>query len=119
MNPNWLQIWQSEKNPVSEQELIEYYQGRLSPERQQAVEDWLQSTDFETEADEGLSLASKEVDLQQTVSQLHQQLQQQLQARKKKKEKRSIKSLPTAYLAVILVLLLIIVAFYVVRMLAR
>jgi hypothetical protein len=116
MQPTIPPIWQNPDSPIREEELIAYFEGKLSADRAHAVELWLQHSSFEEDATEGLSMAAKEVSLQKTAALLERNLQQQLKERGLRKEKRKIPAYPYTYVAVFLILLLLMLAYWIIQM---
>ncbi|RFM27703.1 hypothetical protein [Deminuibacter soli] len=101
---------------LSDEELLLYLEGKLSPEAQHALEAKLVDSAFMNDAVEGLEAFSSKQHLNDYVLQLNKQLHQQLHTRKQQKEKRKIKDLPWLMIYVVIVLLLCILGYVVIRM---
>ncbi|MBS1687392.1 MAG: hypothetical protein JSS96_01605 [Bacteroidetes bacterium] len=105
-------ILREDKGKLPEDKLLAYLEGRLSPEEQHEVEQWLGKEGMEGDALEGL----KSIPLGETkdaVDRINHELRKQLIPKKRKR--RQIKDNPWAVQAVVIILLLIILAYIVIR----
>lgn len=104
---------------LNEDELLQYLEGKLSPEEQHAFEKKMADSAFVNDAVEGLSAFSSKDHLNEYVQQLNKNLQQQLQAKKQKKEKRKIKDINWQVVYVVIILLLCLLGYTVIRLLKK
>jgi len=98
---------------LPEDKLMAYLEGRLSPEEQHEVEQWLADEGMESDAVEGL----KQIEPGQakmTVDKINHHLRKQLTTKKRKR--RQISNNTWALVAIVVILLLIVVAYVVVKM---
>lgn len=106
-------IWNSGKGRLSEDKLVAYMEGRLSPEEQHEVEAWLSEEGMEADALEGL----KELPVKETkdaVSRLNYTLHQKLNKKNRRRSKH-IKDNNWAWIAVVVILLLCVVGYIVLK----
>lgn len=102
----------SKGTPPGEDKLMAYVHGKLLPEEQYAVEQWLNEEGLESDAIEGLQLLSTP-EAKHSVQKLNTALNKTL--RSKKRRPRSAKPDQTILIAVALILLLAVVAYIVIR----
>lgn len=95
---------QSNGNLLSAEELQAYLEGTLPPERQHAVEQWLEKEGMESDAMEGLMEIEAD-EMKQRVAIINHQLQRQLGAGRNRR-KRPITENKWAWIAVAIVLFL-------------
>jgi anti-sigma factor RsiW len=98
----------------SEEKLLAYLEGRLSPEEQHEVELYLAEEGMESDAMEGLKQLPSE-DTKATVSKLNWQLRQQLQ-KKAHRRRQPIRENKLAWAAVAFILLLCVLAYVVLHL---
>ncbi len=110
-------IWQHDSEGLDPSKLQDYLEGRLSPEEQREVEEWLSEEGLESEAVEGLRQMVPQ-EAKDSVNRINQQLQKQLFARDRKKT-RPMGQQYTAVIAVFVVLLLAVLAYVVLHFLLR
>jgi hypothetical protein len=96
--------------------LIAYLEGVLPPEQQHEIEKWLSEEGMESDAIEGLKTLPH-ADTLHTVNRLNNRLKKELAHRKR--SRRYIKEGPWSYLAVVVILLLVVLAYIVLRMVAK
>lgn len=97
---------------LSEDKLMAYLEGKLSPTEQHEVEQWLADEGMESDAMEGL----RSMDLNETkhtVARLNRKLHQSI-ANKKRPRRQSLSN-QFSWLAILIVLLLVIIAYIIVR----
>lgn len=116
MNLNDL-LTDSHNDDMNDEELLQYLEGKLSPEEKHAFEKKMIDSAFVNDAIEGLEAFTSKQHLNEQVLQLNRQLQQQLHARKARQKKRAIKDIPAQMLYVIIVLLLCILGYLVIYLL--
>ena len=105
-------ILQDGKGKLPEDKLLAYLEGRLSPEEQHEVEQWLGDEGMESDAVEGLKNIQP-AETRDTVDRINHALRKQLMPKKRKR--RQIKDNPLAMQAVVIISLLIILAYIVIR----
>jgi len=105
-------ILQDGKGKLPEDKLLAYLEGRLSPEEQHEVEQWLSDEGMESDAVEGLKNIQP-AETRDTIDRINHALRKQLIPKKRKR--RQIKGNPWAVQAVVIILLLIILAYIVIR----
>ncbi len=104
---------------VTEEQMLNYLKGNLSPEELHEIEKLMVESDFVNDAMEGLQQFDSNASMEACVKQLNTQLNQQLNERKAKKEKRSIKNMQWTLIAVVLVLLLCLLGYAVITLYQR
>jgi CHASE3 domain sensor protein len=115
MNDKWQDILQK-TGQISEQKLMDYLEGRLTPEESHEVEKLMADSGFIDDAVEGLS----EMKDKQKIAVILQELNGQLKTRIRQKTKRNKLLLPDqltlAVVTTVTVLFLIIIAYVIYRM---
>lgn len=104
-----------EQEPLNEEQLMKYLQGKLSNQELHEVEKQMADSDFMNDAVEGLQSFRSNRNIDQYVQQLNHQLKKQTNIKKKRREKRRLKKNDWITLAVIIVLLLCILSYVVIR----
>ena len=112
-------ILSDSNNDIDHQKLIDYLNGKLSPEDKHEVEKMMNDNGFLNDALEGLENLPDKKKLQTYVEQLNQELHEQLQKTRDRRIKKRIQEYPWIYLAIILILVLCIVGYVVIRMFLR
>jgi hypothetical protein len=102
---------------LSQDKLMAYLEGRLSPAEQREVENFLSQEGFEGDAIEGLKYLSP-ADTKDAVAHIDHNLRKELSSRKRSR-RRNIKDNPWALLAIALTLLFIILAYFVIRLILK
>jgi anti-sigma factor RsiW len=102
-----------ERDDLTEQELLQYLQGNLTPEERNAVEQRLAASEMMSDAEEGLRLAD-EKKMQHAVADLNKQLSLQLQQQRRKRKHRPVPNQSLVIITTFLVLLLIVLAYLVI-----
>lgn len=114
-------IWSDEpgggRKPLTEEQLMAYFEGRLSPEEQHEVEQWLEQEGMEADAIEGLQELPTE-ETRQMSRHLNIELSRQLRP-KRRNRKRPITENRWAWIAIACVLLLAVLAYVVIHMAAK
>jgi len=100
------------KRHLSEDKLMAYLEGRLSPEEQHEVELWLENEGMESDAVEGLMQIGAQ-ETRHSVSRLNHKLRQQTSGKKRKR--KYLKNDHWGWLAVAIILLLAILAYIAIR----
>lgn len=98
-------------NKLTEEKLIAYLEGKLSPEEQHAVETWLAEEGIEADALEGLMTLSP-AETKHMTNHINHVLQQRLHKKSRRRHKY-IKNNNWAWIAVIIILTLCIIAYIV------
>lgn len=108
------EIWQENNGKLPEDKLMAYLEGRLTPEAQHEVEQWLAEEGMESDAIDGLKeLLPAEARF--ATDRLNHTLKKQLMPQKRKR--RQIKYIGWAVqTVVVIILLLIILAYIVIRL---
>jgi anti-sigma factor RsiW len=112
MNNYLLNILQ-EHDDLSEQQLLDYLNGKLSAEERHAVEIRLADDELMRDAEEGLQQVKEKQNLDAVTAQLNARLAEQL----KKRRKKLRKSLPNQSLLItttFIILVLVVIAFMVI-----
>ncbi|TWI80458.1 hypothetical protein IQ13_3135 [Lacibacter cauensis] len=113
MSDNLLDILQ-QRDDLTEQELLNYLQGNLTPEERRAVEEKLADSEMMSDAEEGLRMA----DAAKTtfaVNDINRKLAQQLQQQRRKRKHKPIPNLSLVIISTFLVLVLIVLAYLVIH----
>jgi cytoskeletal protein RodZ len=104
-----------EQEPLNDEQLMKYLQGKLSDEEQHEVEKQMADSDFMNDAVEGLQHFRSNRNIDQYVLQLNHELKKQTNIKKKRREKRKLQKNDWITLSVIIVLLLSILCYVVIR----
>ena len=112
--PDILPIPDGADNPkkLSDEKLLAYLEGKLSPGEQHEVELWLGDKGMESDALDGLkTLAPGEI--RRSVNQLNHNLRKA--SRKKNKRRNPLPTEQFTWVAIVIVLLLVAVAFFIIK----
>lgn len=113
-------IWSDEagkgRKPLSEEQLMAYFEGRLSPEEQHEVETWLEQEGMEADALEGLQELPAE-ETRRISRRLNLDLGRRL--RPGKRTRRPITENRWGWVAIACVLLLAVLAYAVIHLMLR
>jgi ferric-dicitrate binding protein FerR (iron transport regulator) len=101
------------KGKLPEEKLMAYLEGKLSPEEQHEVEEWLSAEGMESDALEGLQSLETE-DTKKSVAKINYELRKELGSRNKRRTKH-IKDNKWSWLAILIVLMLAIVCYIAIR----
>lgn len=101
---------------MSQEELLRYLEGNLTPEERFAIEKKMADSVFINDAVEGLQEFQDKQKLQQYASQLNLQLKKQTAKEKKRKLKKGIKDQNWVLISIVTILLLCVLAYQVIRM---
>ena len=115
MKDDLLKILSNGNKDIDQQRLMDYLQGKLSPEESHEVEKMMAENDLVGDAMEGLQDIPNKRDIQTYVEQLNRGLQKSLTKKRQRREKRRLKEGPWGYVAIIVIVMLCIAAYYVVR----
>lgn len=113
MSDKLLDILKNEAD-ISEQEMLNYLEGKLTPEERQSVEERMASSEMLADAEEGLSQLKNKEDIHTTVASLNQQLANQLVNQRRKRKRRELPNLSLVIVSTFLILVLIVIAFVVI-----
>ena len=113
MSDKLLDILQ-EHDDLSEQELMNYLMGHLTPQERQEIEQRLASSDMMSDAEEGLSQVQNKEQLKHTVAQINQQLAKQLKERRKRTSRWEKPNQSLILITTFVILVLIVIAFMVI-----
>lgn len=97
---------------LSQEKLLAYLEGKLPPEQQHEVEQWLSEEGMENDALEGLQ-AMPAMERSQSISKLNHRLRKTLSHKTRKR--RKLKTDYNLLAAVLIILLLVTVAYLVIR----
>jgi len=112
-DPNNISSFNNEGKPkLSDERLMAYFEGKLSPAEQHEVEQWLADEGMESDALEGLRELKPE-ETKHTVTKLNHQLRKSLT--NKKKKRKPLKTEQYTLVAIAIILLLIVLAYIVIR----
>jgi anti-sigma factor RsiW len=103
-----------EHDDLSEQELMNYLMGHLTPQERQEIEQRLASSEMMSDAEEGLSQVKNKEQLNYTVAQINKQLTNQLKERRKRKSRWEKPNQNLIIVATFVILVLIVIAFMVI-----
>lgn len=98
---------------LSEQELMDYLMGHLTPQERHDIEQRLTGSELFADAEEGLSQLENKEKINSVVADLNKQLATQLQQRRRKKRKE-IPNQSLIILTTFIILALIVIAFLVI-----
>lgn len=101
------------KGKLPEEQLMAYLEGKLSPEEQHEVEQWLSNEGMESDALEGLQQLDTE-ETKKSVGKINYELRKELGSRNKRRTKH-IKDNKWSWLAILVVLMLAIVCYIAIR----
>lgn len=104
---------------IDESRLLAYLEGRLSSEEQHVLEEVLESDPFLNDAVEGLAEIKDKEHLKQIAAQINQQLRRQIKTRKQHRRSRPKLTEHWGWLYVLIVLGLVMVAWAVIRIMAK
>ena len=104
-----LSFEQGGKGKIPDDKLMAYLEGRLSPEEQYEVEEWLSMDGMESDAVEGLKNMQPS-DAKKAVGKINYELRKQLRARNKRRTKLITEN-NWGWLAVLIVLMLAVVSY--------
>jgi len=102
-----------EDKHLTDEQLLAYLEGRMSPQEQREIEEWLSEEGPEADAIEGLQQIRTE-ETRRTVDELNHLLHKQL-LRATPKRRKVFSEDHWAWVAIIVILLLIIVGYIVIR----
>ncbi len=111
-DPQYISPLGPEKGKLPQEKLLAYLEGKLPPEEQREVEQWLSEEGMESDAMEGLQ-AMPSTDRKQSINKLNHKLRKTLVQKTRKRRKLSTDYNVLA--AVLIILLLAIVAYVVIR----
>lgn len=103
----------NQRDDLTEEELLQYLQGNLTPEERNAVEQRLASSDMMSDAEEGLRLAD-EKKMRHAVADLNKQLSLQLQHQRRKRKHKQIPNQSLIIVTTFIILVLIVLGFLVI-----
>lgn len=103
----------NQRDDLTEQELLQYLQGNLTPEERNAVEQRLSSSDMMSDAEEGLRMADDKK-MRHAVADLNKQLSLQLQQQRRKRTHKPIPNQSLIIVTTFLILVLIVLGFLVI-----
>lgn len=112
MSDNLLDILQ-QRDDLTEQELLKYLQGNLTPEERRVVEEKLADSEMMSDAEEGLRM----VDAEKTnyaVNDINRKLALQLQQQRRKRKQKPMPNQTLVIVATFLILVLIVLAYLVI-----
>jgi hypothetical protein len=104
------------KKPLSEDKLMAYLEGKLSPAEQHEVEEWLADEGMESDALEGFTTLNAG-EARQSVNSLNHKLHKTLHHKKRKR--RLLKTELNTTIAIAIILLLVVLGYILVRMANR
>jgi len=113
MSDKLLDILKNEAE-ISEQEMMNYLEGKLTPEERQSVEERLAASDMHADAEEGLSQLKNKEQINTVVADLNKQLAQQLLNKRRKRKRRELPNQSLIILSTFIILVLIVIAFLVI-----
>jgi anti-sigma factor RsiW len=115
MKDDLLKILSGHNKDIDHQHLMDYLQGKLSPEESHEVEKMMADNELFNDAVEGLQNVRDKRDIQTYVELLNRGIQKSLTKKRQRREKRRLKEGPWGYVAIIVIIMLCIAAYYVVK----
>ncbi|RXK62120.1 hypothetical protein ESA94_03650 [Lacibacter luteus] len=112
MGDNLLDILK-QRDDLTEQELLQYLQGDLTPEERRAVEEKLADSEMMSDAEEGLRMADT-AKTNFAVNDINRKLAQQLQQQRRKRKQKPVPNQSLVIVATFLILVLIVLAYLVI-----
>ena len=112
--PDLKDILNEEENPKNDN-LLKYIQGDLSKDELYEVEKQIASSDFTSDAMDGLQQIRNKRSIDDYVDELNRQLQKQVSVKKQRKGKRKLKDNQWIVIAVVVVLGLCVLGYAVIR----
>lgn len=109
-------IWMRNEGRLPEDMLIAYMEGKLPPDQQRQVEQWLADEGMESDALEGLQDMNT-TDAQQMVSRLNHNLHKSLAGKQRKR--RQLVDNRWGVVAIVVIVLLAVLAYYVIYLSAK
>ena len=103
----------NERDDLTEQELLQYLQGNLTPEERNAVEQRLAASEMMSDAEEGLRMAD-ETKMNHAVADLNKKLSMQLQQQRRKRKHKPVPNQSLIIITTFLILVLVVLAFLVI-----
>jgi hypothetical protein len=100
---------------MDKQKIADYFNGKLSPQEQHEVEEWMMLNPFDADAFEGLQKIENDKNINETVNQLNSHLRKYLQNKKTKRHRKLISSETWTYLAILLILILAVIAYVIIK----
>jgi anti-sigma factor RsiW len=113
MRDKLLDILKNEAD-ISEQEMLNYLEGKLTPEERQSVEERIATSEMLADAEEGLSQLKNKEEINKAVAGLNKQLAQQLVKQRRKRKRRELPNQSLIILSTFIILVLIVIAFVVI-----
>ena len=101
------------KQPLPEEKLLAYLEGKLSPEEQHEVEQWLADEGMESDALDGLTQLQP-AEAKESVSRLNYKLKKQINS--KKRPRRPVKTDQLTWIAICIVLFIVIIGYLIIHM---
>jgi hypothetical protein len=106
----------SNLNPDIDQEtLLQYLQGKLSPQQQHEVERKMLDNDFGTDALEGLQEFKNKKNISLLVNQLNTDLKKRTEKKKRSRQKLQLNLDSNLIIAIVIILLLIIISYFIIH----
>ncbi|MBY0479028.1 MAG: hypothetical protein K2Q24_15375 [Chitinophagaceae bacterium] len=99
---------------ISEQEMLDYLNGNLTPDQRYEMEKRLASSDMMSDAEEGLSQVKNNEQVKKAVADLNKQLHLQLQQQRRKRKLLKMPNQTLLIVTTFLLLLLITLAFVII-----
>lgn len=107
-------IFASNQNDISDDQLLKYLKGELTKDELREVELAMINSGMLSDAADGLQDMANDPKLAVIREKINANLQKQLKKRKKKKERRRIVTLPWTVVFIVVILLLLLISFAVV-----
>jgi len=106
----------SNLNPDIDQEtLMQYLQGKLSPQQQHEVEKKMMDNDFSADALDGLQEFKNKKNISLLVDQLNTDLKKRTEKKKRSREKLQLNLDSNLIIAIVIILLLIIISYLIIH----
>lgn len=115
MSDNLKDILSNEHPEIDPELMMQYLQGKLTPEQKHEVEKQLMQGDFEEEAMEGLQEFRDKEQIQYTIDALNRDLKQRTEKKKKRRDKLKLPDQSLVIVSVIVVLILVVLSYVVIK----
>ena len=115
MNDNLKDILSHLSTEVDQETLLQYLQGKLSPEKQHDLEMQLLENEFAADAVEGLQQVHNKKDIDFIVEHLNRDLKNKTARKKAYRKKRKVDVDPWLVTFIIFILILVVVSYYIIH----
>jgi len=100
---------------IDQETLLQYLQGKLSPEKRHELEKQLVDNEFASDALEGLKEFHDQQQISYMVEALNRDLKKKTEKRKKRREKMKLPDQTWLYVSIIIIILLIVISYLIIH----